>query len=345
MPVGPATFFGQELAHRRKALGWSQAKLAGEAHMTQPRIAQLEKASIPPTLDNAKDVDGALGETAPGFFERYWRFMDTAPLVADWFARYVELEGQAVSISEYAATFVPGLLQTGAYARSLLRAGQVRREDASEIEMLVAARLHRQQILQREDPPPIWYVIDEVVLTRPVGGSAVMAEQLGYMHELAVSDRVAIQVIPVSIGAHPLLGGQLSLLTLPDGPNVAYLEGMALGQLVEDTARVAHYGLLYDHLQTLALDPKESAAMIRLAQEDMIKMSKTQQHDMTGAEWEKSSYSNQQGQACVEVAKNMVPRLGALPVRDSKNPEGPALIFPASSWSSFVQAAKADAFR
>lgn len=58
--------------------------------------------------------------------------------------------------------------------------------------------------------------------------------------------------------------------------------------------------------------------------------------------WRKSSYSGPDNGDCVEVADGFP---GAVPVRDSKNPNGPALVIPASAWSAFVQAAKADDFR
>ncbi|MFI0784843.1 DUF397 domain-containing protein [Streptomyces lydicus] len=53
--------------------------------------------------------------------------------------------------------------------------------------------------------------------------------------------------------------------------------------------------------------------------------------------WRKSSYSNGQGAECVEVADGLP---GAVPVRDSKNPHGPALSFPSQSWASFITAVK-----
>ncbi|MER8105730.1 DUF397 domain-containing protein [Kitasatospora sp. NPDC094016] len=57
-------------------------------------------------------------------------------------------------------------------------------------------------------------------------------------------------------------------------------------------------------------------------------------------QWFKSSYSDNGG-ACVEVAAN-VP--GVVPVRDSKDPEGPALVFPADAWRSFVSAVRTGEF-
>lgn len=59
--------------------------------------------------------------------------------------------------------------------------------------------------------------------------------------------------------------------------------------------------------------------------------------DLTAATWRKSSYSNQDGGACLEVADDFPP---VVPVRDSKNPHGPVLTFAAADWSFFVAAVK-----
>ncbi|WP_413103981.1 DUF397 domain-containing protein [Streptomyces sp. Inha503] len=60
--------------------------------------------------------------------------------------------------------------------------------------------------------------------------------------------------------------------------------------------------------------------------------------DVGAAVWRKSSYSNGDGGDCVEVADNLP---GLVPVRDSKNPDGPALIFAAESWAAFIASLKA----
>ncbi|MCX4969165.1 DUF397 domain-containing protein [Streptomyces sp. NBC_00654] len=59
--------------------------------------------------------------------------------------------------------------------------------------------------------------------------------------------------------------------------------------------------------------------------------------------WFKSSYSSDGGQ-CVEVATNLAPAYGVVPVRDSKDLCGPTLDFPASSFASFVAGVKAGEF-
>ncbi|MFI0735261.1 DUF397 domain-containing protein [Streptomyces sp. NPDC021225] len=60
--------------------------------------------------------------------------------------------------------------------------------------------------------------------------------------------------------------------------------------------------------------------------------------DLSTAAWRKSSYSNNDGGICVEVADNLP---GLIPVRDSKNPDSPALIFPSRSWAAFITTLKA----
>ncbi|MFK0291708.1 DUF397 domain-containing protein [Streptomyces sp. NPDC090442] len=62
--------------------------------------------------------------------------------------------------------------------------------------------------------------------------------------------------------------------------------------------------------------------------------------DLSNATWRKSSYSNGTGGNCVEVADGLP---GIVPVRDSKDPQGPALVFSAAGWASFVAAVKGDA--
>ena len=64
------------------------------------------------------------------------------------------------------------------------------------------------------------------------------------------------------------------------------------------------------------------------------------QLDLIDAPWRKSSYSNGQG-GCVEVTDGFA---HVIPVRDSKDPAGPALVFPATAWQAFVTATATGAF-
>ncbi|MEW1656442.1 DUF397 domain-containing protein [Streptomyces sp. NPDC093707] len=59
--------------------------------------------------------------------------------------------------------------------------------------------------------------------------------------------------------------------------------------------------------------------------------------ELSTARWRKSSYSNPNGGNCVEISEDFP---GIVPVRDSKNPDGPALVVPTASWTAFVQTLK-----
>ncbi|MFE6930922.1 DUF397 domain-containing protein [Streptomyces sp. NPDC057699] len=62
--------------------------------------------------------------------------------------------------------------------------------------------------------------------------------------------------------------------------------------------------------------------------------------DLSAAAWRKASYSNGDGGECVEIADGLP---GLVPVRDSKAPDGPALVFTAARWASFVGAFRSGA--
>ncbi|MCT9108490.1 DUF397 domain-containing protein [Streptomyces mirabilis] len=64
--------------------------------------------------------------------------------------------------------------------------------------------------------------------------------------------------------------------------------------------------------------------------------------DLTAVTWRKSSYSNSDGGQCLEVVDNLPTPTPLVPVRDSKNPHGPALVLPAAAWASFVTAVRRD---
>ncbi|MEV6752189.1 DUF397 domain-containing protein [Streptomyces sp. NPDC051214] len=57
------------------------------------------------------------------------------------------------------------------------------------------------------------------------------------------------------------------------------------------------------------------------------------EYDLSNARWRKSTYSDGDGDNCVEVADGLT---GSVPVRDSKDPQGPALLIRAEAWSAFV---------
>jgi transcriptional regulator with XRE-family HTH domain len=178
---------------------------------------------------------------------------------------YVGLEAEAASMRTYEPQIIPGLLETEDYARSLIRAGAVR-ADPEEIERRVQARIARQEILTRSDPPEIWAVLDEPVIRRPVGGPAVMHAQLQHLIDLttAPNSTITLQIVPLAAGEHAGLLGPFVIMEFPssEDPTVIYLETATDGLYLEETAQIDRYTLVFDHLRATALSTTESASFI-----------------------------------------------------------------------------------
>lgn len=137
-----------------------------------------------------------------------------------------------------------------------------------ETEDLVAARMARQAILERDDPPLLWVVIDEAVLHRPVGTREVMRDQLLHLVQMSARPNITIQVVPYSAGAHSGLLGAFIIADFDDAPGTVHLESPADGQTAEEPALVAKLALTFDTLRSEALPRAVSRDMIAKAAEE-----------------------------------------------------------------------------
>jgi transcriptional regulator with XRE-family HTH domain len=259
-----AALFGSRVQKFRTAAGWTQTELGGKAHVVPSRIAQVERCTgAKPSWELTCTLDQVLG--ADDLLVDLWPFVYREAF-PDWAQAFIEHAARAVAIREYAASVVPGLLQTPDYARALLSVG-LSLEDEEHLEERVSLRLGRQQRLSAPDRPELWAILDESVLMRPVGGRAVMRAQLSRLLEAAEERHTTLQVLPFDEGEHDAMGGSLTVLTMPDGTEVAYTEGAHYGQLIEEPEEVERFKLTYDRLRAAALPPLMSLDMIRSAME------------------------------------------------------------------------------
>jgi transcriptional regulator with XRE-family HTH domain len=178
-----------------------------------------------------------------------------------WFRPWAEIERDATSFRWYEPTVLPGLLQTEAYARAVLvGAGLVARDD---VERLLAARLARQGVLRRDHPPQFMAVIDEGVLRRPIGGPAVMREQLRAIVAACAEPHVRVQVVPSSIGAYAGLSGPFVLATTEDHRIAGYLDNLLKGQVVNGTNEIAAILAAWEAIRGEALSHWQSVDLIK----------------------------------------------------------------------------------
>jgi len=255
-----AALFGSRVRKLRTAAGLTQTEVGTLTHVVGSRIAQIERATgAKPTLELTRALDREL--VADDLLIDLWPYV-YREAYPDWSQAFIAYSARAAVIRQYSSHAVPGLLQTPEYARALLSMGHSLR-DAEHLEERVAARLERQNRLTGPDRPHLWIILDEAVLRRPVGGSAVMRGQLEKLLRMAEEPNITVQVLPFDQGAHGALAGSLSVLVMPDGTEIAYTEGAHHGQLTEEPEEVEQFVLTYDHLRAMALPPLMSLELIR----------------------------------------------------------------------------------
>ncbi|MGH3435809.1 MAG: helix-turn-helix domain-containing protein [Sciscionella sp.] len=178
----------------------------------------------------------------------------------------IDHEDKAVSIGDFQATLVPGLLQTGEYARALIHGtGNV---PDSEIDDRVAARLARQQLFSREHRAQFTYFIHEFALRLPIGGPEVMSEQLHHLLRMSVRPYLTLRVAPTSLGAHAGIAGQFKLMEFAEFKPVVYIDSETSSLFLEEPEEIAAYRRILAGLADSALDEGQSRELIaRLATE------------------------------------------------------------------------------
>ncbi|MET8678806.1 DUF5753 domain-containing protein [Streptomyces sp. NPDC004647] len=159
-------------------------------------------------------------------------------------------------------------MQTEEYARALLKAHHPPLDDEI-IEERVAARLERQELLVRKPTAQFGFVIEEITLRRPVGGTEVMKRQLRQLLERGELRNVAIQVLPTSRGAHAGVNGPLVLLETPDHQHFAFVEGQATSMLHSSPGDVSVLARRHAMIVRQALGIEESTRFIREVAEEL----------------------------------------------------------------------------
>lgn len=259
-----AALFGSRVRRLRLAAGLTQTEVGRRTHVVGTRITQVERSlGAKPTRELAQALDEVL--QADDLLVDLWPYVYREAF-PDWSRKFMELSARAVGIRQYAAHVVPGLLQTEDYARAVLSI-YPEHEDEEKLKQRLSARMERQRQAAVADRPGMWVVLDEAVLLRPVGGDAVMRAQLRRLIDAVRNRQLILQVLPFAQGAHGSLGGSLTLLTMPDGTEVAYQEGSEYGYLIEEPADVRRHALTYDRLRAAALPPDMSVDVIRSALE------------------------------------------------------------------------------
>lgn len=185
-----------------------------------------------------------------------------ADAIPDWITPLITLEDEAVEECHWAPTYVPGILQTRAYATAVIQAVEARATE-DDIMRMVDVRMMRQEVLKRDTPPHLWAIIDEAAIRRCVGSAAVMAEQLAHLLASAQSPQVTIQILPFSAGAHAAESTGFVILRGPtENLDVVHLSYLSGGLYLEKPAELDKHRVVFDYLRSQALAAGESSEMI-----------------------------------------------------------------------------------
>ncbi|MFB0628757.1 helix-turn-helix domain-containing protein [Streptomyces sp. AB3(2024)] len=258
--ASPLDYYGSELRRLREEAKLKQEDLGGIVFCTGSLIGQIETARKVPTRDFSERIDAALG--TGGVFSRLVGLVLRSQLPT-WFQAYAEMEAKAEYISTYQCQLVYGLLQTPGYARAVLSI-----DHPDTLDTVVAARMDRQRILKRGNPPVLWVVLDEAVLHREIGGPEVMREQLAYLLELRDRRWINVQVLPFAAGQHAGMMGSFNLLRFDDDPDLHYSESYDSGHMTANPQVIRERSVGYARLQAEALPPGSSAELIARVMEE-----------------------------------------------------------------------------
>lgn len=268
---------GRRLQDMRLGAGASLEDAARALRVKTLTIRRLEKAEValkPLYVEKLLETYGAdrqeidefveLAERAnePGWWHSY---RDAVP---SWFTAFVSLETSAKTLRTYETQYVTGLLQTADYARGVLRGG-LPNGSAEEVERRVELRLRRQRLLEREDAPTLWVVMEEAVLHRVVAGPDVMREQIERLLEVLQLPHVSLDIVPFAAGAHVGACAPFTYFRFeePELPDIVYSELLSASVYLDQREDVVAHLEAHSRMALLTSSEDSKALLNRMRKE------------------------------------------------------------------------------
>ncbi len=272
---------GVELRRHREAAGVTIDVVAERLGCSTSKVSRIETghtSATPGDVQNILDIydvsdsiKAELVQIAREARQKGWWHPYSTVLTG----AYVGLETAARSIRMYEQQLVPGLLQSEEYAIAMIRGARLD-DTEQEIAQRVRVRMERQTLLIQDDPIDLRVVLDEAVLSRPVGGHAVMRDQLKRLIEAARLPNVTLQILPFAAGAHAGMDGAFAILEFEEegDADVVFIDNATGGLFLEKTDELRKYLDIFETVRSAALPPEESIEMIEMLVEEPLWKSK-----------------------------------------------------------------------
>jgi transcriptional regulator with XRE-family HTH domain len=254
-----------ELRRARAEAGLTQRDVAEAMEWSLSKLIRIESGSVGISTTDLKallqhygvgdqaEIDRFLGLARAGKDQRAW-WNAYREATSQQYLTFLGYESSASVIHMFQPLLIPGLLQDEDYARAVLRAYGGSATD-KRVEEWVELRMRRQELLDRSDPPEMFFVLDEAALHRWVGGRDVMRHQLHRLKNEAGRHNVTIEVVPFSAGEHPGMKGPFSILEFADDrdEDVLFLENPRGDTISRDEQEeIKPYREAFAHLRDLA---------------------------------------------------------------------------------------------
>ena len=233
---------------------WVSRLVSGKRNVTAVQVSAFLAVCRAPSAERDRLLGLCEYQHTPGWFQQHGSRL---PLQL---VTLIDHENIAVAINDFEQTMVPGLLQTGDYARAVL--SRVPNVPADEVDDRVAARLARQSMFSRERPARFTFYLHEFVLRTPVGGTEVMSDQLHHLLRMSVRSYLTLRVVPASLGAHAATAGPFIFMEFAEFRSVTYLESETSSLFLEKPAETQAYRRILGALADTALGEGESRELI-----------------------------------------------------------------------------------
>jgi transcriptional regulator with XRE-family HTH domain len=263
-----------ELKRARASADLTQKEVATALDWSPSKLIRIENGSvgITPTdlrallsqygITDADEVERLVGMARASRKPGWTAFSD---VLSREYMLYLDYEAACSVFHEFSPAVVPGLLQTEEYAREIFK---LYYPGEAQIDRRYEFRQERQELLERDDVPEMYFLLDEAAIARGVGGPGVMRRQLERLKELGRREKVTIQVLPFSLGAHAGLMGPMIILQFSDpaDDDIVYIEDARGDTTIrEDPEITGPYLARFLDLQDLATKPEDLDAVLDAA--------------------------------------------------------------------------------
>lgn len=260
---------GTQLRRLREANGITRERAGDAIRASSAKISRLELGRVGCKERDVLDLLTLYGVTDEAERDGYRDLATRAnargwwqqhnDVLPSWFEMYLRLEQAAKVIRSFELQFVPGLLQTEDYARSVVLLGH-RTSPPADVDQRVQLRMSRQKMLSEPGAPQLWVVIDEAAVSRHYGPPEVMRGQLEHLLEASRRPNVTVQLLPFRSGSHAAAGGPFSILRFAESdlPDIVYLEQLNSAVYLDKRSDVEDYAGVWEQLVVQALTPRDT---------------------------------------------------------------------------------------